>query len=35
LESTTTKLQQLMSDPGVVKSFPLAAEIKSDYRYTK
>lgn len=29
------KLTELMSDPGTFRSFPLAAEVKYDYRYTK
>lgn len=29
------KLTTFMSDPGLVTSFPLAAEVKSDYRYIK
>jgi DNA polymerase len=28
-------MERIMSDPGRVASFPLAAEIKADYRYTK
>lgn len=28
-------LDQFMSDPGLAKSFPLAADIKTDYHYTK
>jgi len=35
LEHCKTTLTTLMSDPGKVASFPLAAEIKDDYRYTK
>lgn len=35
LEGTKRALESLMSDPGPVKSFPLAADIKDDYRYTK
>ena len=29
------QLEKIMSDPGPFQSFPLAAEIKDDYRYTK
>lgn len=29
------QLANIMSDPGIVTSFPLAAEVKDDYRYTK
>lgn len=29
------RLEDLMSDPGLARSFPLAAEVKHDYRYTK
>jgi DNA polymerase len=35
LERAKSDLDMLMSDPGVVRSFPLAADIKDDYRYTK
>lgn len=35
LELAKSDLEQLMSDPGQFTSFPLAAEIKDDYRYTK
>lgn len=35
LEASKLALEQMMSDPGPVVSFPLAAEIKHDYRYTK
>lgn len=34
-DSTVLKLRELMSDPFVAKSFPLAADVKFDYRYTK
>ena len=35
LEVSKQMLERMMSDPGSVVSFPLAAEIKHDYRYTK
>lgn len=35
LEAAKGALEILMSAPGLAKSFPLAAEIKHDYRYTK
>lgn len=35
LETTKADLEHLMSDPGPVQGFPLEADIKSDYRYTK
>lgn len=28
-------LEKIMSDPGAITTFPLAAEVKHDYRYTK
>ena len=35
LRATKAELERLMSDPGQAASFPLAADIKDDYRYTK
>lgn len=35
LDQAKTQLDQMMSDPGDLTSFPLAAEVKDDYRYTK
>jgi DNA polymerase bacteriophage-type len=35
LNHTLDVMEQLMSDPGHIKGFPLAADIKHDYRYTK
>ena len=35
LEDAKAKFEELMSDPGSCRSFPLAADIKDDYRYTK
>lgn len=35
LAQAKADLERMMSDPGRLKSFPLAAEIKDDYRYTK
>ena len=35
LTDAKVMLERLMSDPGPVRSFPLTAEIKDDYRYTK
>lgn len=35
LKGAKADLEQLMSDPGPIIGFPLAADIKHDYRYTK
>jgi DNA polymerase len=35
LEGATAELRRLMSDSGMFASFPLAAAVKSDYRYIK
>lgn len=35
LKQAKADFERIMSDPGIVVGFPLAAEIKSDYRYTK
>lgn len=35
LEDAKRELEGYMSNPGVLVSFPLAADIKDDYRYTK
>ena len=35
LDDAMRQMRRCMSDPGIAASFPLAAEIKSDYRYTK
>lgn len=35
LELTEAEMRRLMSDPGIVTGFPLAAEVKSAYRYIK
>jgi hypothetical protein len=35
LPEAKLQLGKMMSDPGPFQSFPLAAEIKDDYRYTK
>lgn len=35
LDEAKSTLSLIMSDPGELRSFPLAADIKDDYRYTK
>jgi hypothetical protein len=35
LSSAMIRLEDIMSDPGSLRSFPLAADIKHDYRYIK
>ena len=35
VETVKMELEQVMSNPHPFKGFPLAAEVKHDYRYTK